>query len=125
MISVLAIIDDIFFLAKVQETAKQAGVELKTTRAATCSPETITQKKPALIIVDLQANSADPAKIIRTLKNDPEAKDIPLLAFGRHTQTDLIEAAQKAGADQVIPRSEFAANLPEILRGAATATLKE
>ena len=125
MFPVLEIIDDIFFLAKVQETAKQASVELKTTRAADCSPDGVAQEKPTLVIIDLQAASADPAEVIRSLKNDRATKEIPLLAFGRHTQTDLIEAAQKAGADRVIPRSEFNANLSEILRGAAPAPRKE
>ena len=115
MAQVFAAIDDIFFLAKVQETAKQTGVELKTSRAAALPFDSLKENKPALIIIDLEAASADPAGLISQLKNDDDLKEVPVLAFGGHTQVEKLEAARQAGANQVMPRSEFTANLANIL----------
>jgi hypothetical protein len=49
------------------------------------------------------------------MKADPELAGIPTLGFVSHVRTDLIQAAQQAGADEVLPRSAFTAQLPEIL----------
>ena len=38
---VIAVVDDLFFVGKLQGTAKQAGVELRTLRAADCQLETL------------------------------------------------------------------------------------
>ncbi len=115
MAQVFAAIDDIFFLAKVQETAKQTGVELKTSRVAALPFDSLKENRPALIIIDLEATSADPSGLISQLKNDDDLKEVPILAYGRHTNAEKLQAAREAGADRIMPRSEFAANLAEIL----------
>lgn len=116
MTPVLAVIDDIFFLAKVQGTAKQAGVPLKIISAANFNLETVRREKPSLLIVDLNAKSGDVLEAIGQLKTDSDLRDVPVVAFLSHVQTELQQAAQEAGADQVMPRSQFSANLPQILR---------
>jgi len=55
---------------------------------------------------------------IRALKADPELASIRALGFVSHVRADLIGAARDAGAE-VLPRSAFAANLGDILKGAA------
>ncbi len=113
---VLAIIDDLFFVAKMQQTAKQVGAELRLVRAADFHPESLRGETPALLICDLNATSANVVELIRQVKADEELKAVPVLAFLSHVQVDLQRAAQQAGADQVLPRSKFSANLAEILR---------
>src|SRR3990172_1401517 len=103
--SVLAVVDDLFFVAKLQETAKQVGAELRAAR-------------PALAVFDLNATSANAVELIRQLKADAELKEIPVIAFLSHVQVDLQRAAQDAGCDQVLPRSKFTAGLADILRRA-------
>jgi hypothetical protein len=39
-----------------------------------------------------------------------------VIAFGAHVQTGLLEAARAAGCDEVLPRSRFSAQLPELLK---------
>jgi hypothetical protein len=38
------------------------------------------------------------------------------LGFGRHTQRELLDAARRAGCDNVVVRSDFFPRLPELLR---------
>jgi len=119
MAAIVAVIDDLFFVSKLQETAKQVGAQLQTQRAADFRTDSLRASKPALAIFDLNAASADAVELIRQLKADNELKDIPVVAFLSHVQTDLQRAAQQAGADQVLPRSQFTATLADLLRKTA------
>jgi CheY-like chemotaxis protein len=65
--------------------------------------------------VDLHNQRIDPVALARELKADEELRDIRLLGFFSHVQTELQRSALSAGFDQVIPRSVFARDLPEIL----------
>jgi hypothetical protein len=59
-------------------------------------------------------NSAGPPafEAIRAAKAHPGVR---VLAFVSHVDTDLADLAVKAGADEVLPRSRFAAQLPALL----------
>jgi DNA-binding NarL/FixJ family response regulator len=115
---VLAAVDDLLFSSKIRATAKQAGVEVTFAR----SPDEILQQartsRPSLVIFDLNSGKTDPVATIEALKGDPELAAIRAIGFASHVHTELIAAARRAGADQVMPRSAFAGNLAEILTGA-------
>ena len=49
------------------------------------------------------------------MKADPLLTKIPIVGYASHVQTDVIEAARKAGVDDVLARSAFTQRLPEIL----------
>jgi DNA-binding NarL/FixJ family response regulator len=112
MATVLAYIDDIFFQAKLTETARQLGVELCTSAAPDAFAKELTTNNPHLIIVDLNARS-NPFDAIAAAKRD--APNVPLLAFLSHVQTDLAEKARAAGCTEVMPRSKFTRDLATIL----------
>src|SRR3990170_3350627 len=113
---VLAVVDDLFFVSKLQETARQVGAEVRVVRAADFRAESLRQARPALAVFDLNATSANTVELIRQMKADAELKEIPVIAFLSHVQVDLQRAAQAAGCDQVLPRSKFTTELPALLR---------
>ena len=115
MPGLLAIIDDLFFVAKVQGAARQSGVELKVTTAANFSTNTLDTLQPAAVIIDLDCQSADPAALITQIK----AHGVHTIGFVSHVDTEKQAKAVEAGIDRWMPRSEFSANLPEILREAS------
>ncbi|MGE5848839.1 MAG: response regulator [Candidatus Methylomirabilota bacterium] len=116
MTRVIAVVDDLFFGAKILETAEQLKVSLRLAR----SPEELEVQAraccPALLIFDLNAETYQPLQAIRRVKADPELKDTPTLGFFSHVQHDLKAAATEAGCDRIMARSAFTAQLPEILR---------
>jgi len=116
MSTVLAVIDDLFFVGKLSGTAKQLGVTLQITTAAQFSLDALRREKPALAIFDLNATTASAVDLIRQLKADPELAAIPVVGFFSHVQVELMRAAEEAGCDEVMPRSKFTATLPELLR---------
>lgn len=120
MASVLAAVDDLFFGAKLLETAERLNVRLLLVR----SPEELEAQaracRPALLIFDLNAEACQPLQAIRRVKASPELKETPALGFFSHVQHDLKAAAAEAGCDRIMPRSAFTAQLPDILRPYAT-----
>jgi DNA-binding NarL/FixJ family response regulator len=115
-VAILASVDDLFFRSKVRTTAKHLGIEI--TFAATAD-EMVAQAKslqPTLVIFDLNSQKMDAIATIAALKADAATADLRALGFASHVHTELIAAARKAGADDVLPRSAFAGRLAEILQ---------
>jgi DNA-binding NtrC family response regulator len=112
MADVVAFMDDIFFQAKVIETARHVGVEVKVCATADALAAEIAQGKPRLLIVDLNAR-ANPFDAISLAQM--EAKSVPMIAFLSHVQLDLAERARVAGCTDVMPRSKFTRDLATIL----------
>lgn len=117
---ILVAVDDLLFSSKIRTVAKQAGVELTFARTPQDILERAKQDRPALVIFDLDSTKTDPVRTIAALKSDPALAGIRTLGFVSHVHTDLIGAARKAGAEQVLPRSAFAGNLADILLSART-----
>ena len=107
MADVVLLADDIFFQAKILETAKKVGVEVKTVS----TPEAVLQHPARLYIVDLNARCGLAA--VEQLATAGNLK--PVVAFLSHVQVDLAERARAAGCRQVLPRSKFTQELPALL----------
>ena len=122
MADAIALIDDIFFLAKVHETAKHTGVTLETAATGEQLLKAAAASPAALILVDLNARQGalDAVEHLCAANGaaDGQAKLRRVIAFLSHVQTDLAERARAAGCQDVMPRSKFTQNLAEILRGA-------
>lgn len=112
MARVLALVDDLFFQAKMMETARQVGVELRTYTTPDALLAGMNQDSPGLVIVDLNARQ-NPIEAIERLRHTTH--DIPLVAFLSHVQTKLAERARAAGCRFVMPRSQFTRELATIL----------
>jgi len=115
--NVIAVVDDLFFASKIRGTAEALGVAVSFPRHADGVREVIQRNSPALIICDLHSEKLDLLNLARTLKADNATREIPLIGFFSHVQTELKTAAEDAGFDRVIPRSLFTSSLAEILSG--------
>ena len=122
---ILAVVQDLFFAAKITAAAKRAGVEvsyvLDDKELLGAGP------LPQMIIVDLNnanLNNANlkkqglnPVELIGKLKADPATREVRVIGFLSHVQGDLKREAELAGCDLVLPRSVFSQNLEDLLRG--------
>src|SRR5262249_55674409 len=108
---VVALMDDLFFQVKLAETAKQLGVELKVATDGDALMG-LMESRPKLVIVDLNARS-HPVQTIGMLR--AARKDVRVVGFLSHVQTELAAQAQAAGCDEVMARSAFTQNLASIL----------
>ncbi len=115
---IYAFVDDLFFLAKIQETARKINVKVEFVKTDKDVFERMDQNgngKPTLIIVDLNNLNAKPLAVIPKLKSKLK-KETNIIGFVSHVQGELKMKATEAGCDMVLPRSAFSQNLAQLLR---------
>jgi DNA-binding NarL/FixJ family response regulator len=126
MADAIVLIDDLFFQAKLVETAKLTGISLETVATGEQLLKAAAANPAALVIVDLNARQGPLDAVEQLCKEHlaPSARSNGpgnprrVIAFLSHVQTELAERARAAGCQDVMPRSKFTQNLAAILRGA-------
>jgi CheY-like chemotaxis protein len=118
---IFAFVDDLFFMAKIQETARKLNVKVDFVKSDKEVLELVAsgEEKPSLIIIDLNHHTVKPLTVIPKLKSKFK-KETNIIGFLSHLQGELKMKAQEAGCDMVLPRSAFSQNLPQLLRRHAT-----
>ena len=118
-IRIYCFIEDLFFLAKIQETARKLGVKVSFVKADKDIVSRLADVpegcRPSLIVFDLNNVSAKPLTLIPRLKSKMK-RGTSVIGFLSHLQGDLKAKAMEAGCDMVMPRSAFSQNLPNLLR---------
>jgi PleD family two-component response regulator len=112
---ILAVLDDLFFTVKINESAKRAGLPVEFIK----SERDVLEKAkthPTLIIIDLNYAGIDSLKLVQDLKAAEDTKAVRLLGYLSHVQGELKLKAQEAGCNMVLARSAFSQNLPQILK---------
>jgi PleD family two-component response regulator len=117
--SVLAVLDNLFFVAKIKEATLQAGLRLETARSCEQALTKAKADRPVIVLLDLDATACQSVAVIHQFKADESLRAIPLLGFVSHVQTDVQAKARQAGCDRVLARSAFSRDLPRLLKEAA------
>ena len=106
---------DLIFTSKITGTARELGRRMLVAGNVPLASSMIEQWRPRLVLVDLTAGdlAAVPALMAFRKLAGPGTT---FLAFGPHVDVDALAAATAAGCDPVMPRSKFAANLPDLIR---------
>jgi len=115
---ILCVVDDLMFSVKISTAARQVGVDIYFERSPDKVLPGIRDRKPSLVILDLNSATLKPLDVIAAVKSDPDLRDTRLLGYVAHVQGETIAAARRAGADEVLARSAFSERLGEILSGA-------
>jgi hypothetical protein len=112
-------IEDLFFLAKIQEASRKLGVKVEFVKGDKDVLDRITSAsdadRPALLVFDLNNAAVKPLTVIPKLKAKLK-KSVSIIGFLSHLQGDLKMKATEAGCDTVMPRSAFSQSLPNLLR---------
>jgi len=112
--SVLAIVKDLFFVARIRETARLAGVPLTFAR----TPEEITTglaAAPRFALLDLTAGLDYEAILGATRR-----AGVPVLAFTTHALARQTQPWH-ARCERVVTKETLTAELPTLLRDGVTA----
>jgi hypothetical protein len=116
---IFCFIEDLFFLAKIQETARKLGVKVAFIKGDKESVAKLTDlpeaERPKLVVFDLNNLNAKPITLIPKLKTKLK-KATSIIGFLNHLQGELKAKAIVAGCDTVMPRSAFSQSLPNLLR---------
>jgi len=116
---IFCFIEDLFFQAKISETAKKLGIKVEFVKGDKESVAKLTDvaeaDRPALVVFDLNNANAKPLTLIPKIKTKLK-KATSIVGFLNHLQGDLKAKAVEAGCDTVMPRSAFSQTLPNLLR---------
>jgi len=117
---IFCFIEDLFFMAKIQETARKLGVKVEFIKGG--DKETLSKltdlpeaDRPKLVVFDLNNLNAKPISLIPKIKTKFK-KATSIVGFLNHLQGELKAKAIEAGCDTVMPRSAFSQSLPNLLR---------
>ena len=117
---IFCFIEDLFFLAKIQETARKLGVKVEFIKGG--DKESVAKltdlaeaERPKLVVFDLNNLNAKPISLIPKIKSKFK-KSTSIVGFLNHLQGELKAKAIEAGCDAVMPRSAFSQTLPNLLR---------
>lgn len=116
---IVAAVDDLLFSSRIRNVAKQAGVPCVFARSVEAVVEQVRAHRPALVLLDLDAERIQPLEALARLRADPETAQVRTLGFVSHVHASLIQAARAGGIGDVLPRSAFVAALPDLVAGAA------
>ncbi len=109
----IAIVSDMIFATRITGTAQKVGVKCKVVNDPNALQDALESENPRTVLVDMNCDGISPEEAIRTVKTRcPTAR---VVAFFSHVQTELMEQARAAGADEVWPRSAFVQRLPQLL----------
>ena len=113
---ILVAVEDLLFSSKIRETARHTGAELVFARTPEAVLREARERRPPLVIFDLDADRIQPIPTIQALRQDPALAATRLVGFVSHVRADVTEAAETAGAE-VMARSAFVRELARILTG--------
>lgn len=113
---VLAAVEDLFFVVKINDLARRAGLEVEFLKNEEDVLSQAEQQQPLMVIVDLNNNRIEPVGLIAKLKGAAATKGVSIISFVSHVQADLKQQAQEAGANMVLARSAFSTSLPQIFK---------
>lgn len=110
---ILAIGSDLFFMPQIEAAARAAGLGFEWLDQPLSEVEFIQKLAgvpTALVVLDLNTSLPWP-HWLPAAKAAAATRAIPWLAFGSHMNPRRLAAARHAGAEKVVPKSQFAAEL--------------
>ena len=110
----LLLTPNLLFSSMVTGTAAANGKEVAIAEDL-AEAEGLCRDRPiAFIIIDLSITEPDIATIVARLRDAAGA--VPTIAFGSHVDKARLDEARAAGCDEVMPKSRFSSELPDLLR---------
>ncbi|QDT27106.1 Response regulator receiver domain protein [Gimesia panareensis] len=106
---------DLMFQSQITGAARLQGFSFSCALSLSQAIGQLTDEFPQVLIIDLNQPELDWEVLAATLQKHPQLTSI---AYGPHIDTDKLQQARDSGCDQVLPRSQFSANLPRILKTA-------
>ena len=115
---------DLIFATKIHSTADALGIVCRPARdveALGARLDRVDDGKAndavSAVMIDLTIGEAA-LDLIRQAKGHEAGPEV--IAFAPHVEVDMLRAAEGLGADRVMPRGAFAAQLPQLLEACST-----
>ena len=105
---------DLIFSTKVTGTARALGLEIVVVADVEKAAELCRGEPPGCDFIELGVPGLEINSAVWRLRI--AAGPVPTVAYGSHVDKARLDQARAAGCDEVLPRSKFSAELPDLLR---------
>lgn len=120
---IFVVCSDLMFSAKIREAGQSPGAVLEFIGSVEKFEEALNHFQAVLFLLDLhhpKLGGTASHELIKKLRGSPRNKGAYAIAWGQHTEPELLKGAEKAGFDKAMPRSAFVKEMPEIVRRAVS-----
>ena len=114
--TVIALVEDLMFIAKLRLAAQETGAALQVTHDAEELLRLARSGAPTLLLLDLNFGRADALALAAQLHAVVGPRGIPIAGFLSHVQAERAQQALHAGCAAALARSAFVQHLPALLR---------
>ena len=110
----LGLIRDLFFRSKIDAVASAVGATVAYASSLDAAASRCAELKPDLIFADLSDATFPALETIEKIR--AVAPDTRVVGFASHIDLKPLRAAREAGFGLTLSRSEFTAQLPDLLK---------
>ena len=112
--TVLVVTKNLFFVPRVENAASEYGLEVEQVASQTAFQKEYSAKQVPLVLVDLDGERETWSAIVRDLVEEGDAGP-RIVAYGPHSEVNLLDEAREAGCHLVLIKGEFDRRLNELL----------
>ena len=118
--TVLVAVNDIFFYTKVRDALLPDGYKLERARSQADIAGKLSPELPSAIVLNMNDEAVNAFQVLETLRADPRARTIPILAFANHEEVDTWNRAKSMGVTKIVSRNEFSARTKQLVEEVIT-----
>jgi DNA-binding response OmpR family regulator len=101
---IMVVDDDPIVLATLHRLLSSWGINVTTLKNSQLFWDVFSSTAPDLLILDLEMPGFSGIDLCQVVRNDPRGSDLPILFLTAHTETDAVNRAFAAGADDYISK---------------------
>ena len=110
----LALVRDLFFRAKIDAVASVVGAEVEYASSLDSIAPRCAATHPSIIFTDLSDATFPSLETLKQIR--AAAPTARAIGFASHVDLKSLKSAREAGYDLTLSRSEFTAQLPDLLK---------
>jgi CheY-like chemotaxis protein len=112
---ILALVKDLFFTVKIEDTAKHLGLPIAFATSAQAFSDELRQTRPALVIADLTLTGLDLAALLAPLWADAPQAAVPVLGYTTHADWKHTGPLHDK-CTKVVTKDTLSRKLPDLIR---------
>jgi len=112
---IVAYVADLLFSTRIEVTLRRLGFEVEVVAELAALEARLAAGRPEIIVLDLHSGTTAEEVLARA-----KPLRVPVLAFGRHTDAELLRAARRAGCAEVVARSTFVEEMADLVQQVAS-----
>jgi CheY-like chemotaxis protein len=113
---IIVLAGEVLFMEMIEKTAREESTDCLILNDEEAFWVALQEETPKVVFLETGFSSFDAPELVQKLKRNPSTRGIQVVVFGNSLRADLLQDAQEAGADLVLPKSAFREQVRELIR---------